>query len=152
MAVCPGMNRPRNDHDFLTDHVNHVANPLEQNQLDYIRNMPPVGIEAYWMDAGWFVGGWPFGVGNWDPDPKKFRHGLKSLGDAAHQKGLKFLQWFEPERVSPGTAIEKQHRSGFFISRMKVSGGQIQFWKLGGSPVDQTFSHVCFAKTPPDRK
>jgi alpha-galactosidase len=81
----------------------------EQNQLDYIHKMPPVGMEAYWMDAGWFIGGWPFGVGNWDPDPAKFPHGLKPLGDAAHQKGLKFLLWFEPERVSPGTSIEKQH-------------------------------------------
>jgi alpha-galactosidase len=61
------------------------------------------------MDAGWCVGGWPYGLGNWDPDPKKFPHGLKPLGDAAHQKGLKFLLYFEPERVSPGTAIEKQH-------------------------------------------
>jgi len=96
------------DHGFPSpdDALNAVN---EQNQLDYIRKMPSVGIEAYWMDAGWFVGGWPYGVGNWDPDPKKFPHGLKPLGDAAHQKGLKFLLWFEPERVSPGTAIEKQH-------------------------------------------
>jgi alpha-galactosidase len=96
------------DHGFPSpdDALNAVN---EQNQLDYIRKMPLVGIEAYWMDAGWFVGGWPYGVGNWDPDPKKFPHGLKPLGDAAHQKGLKFLLWFEPERVSPGTAIEKQH-------------------------------------------
>ncbi len=80
----------------------------EKNQLDYIHKMPP-GIEAYWMDAGWFTGGWPYGVGNLDPDPVRFPHGLKPLGDAAHQKGLKFLLWFEPERVSPGTSIEKQH-------------------------------------------
>jgi alpha-galactosidase len=81
----------------------------EQNQLDYIHKIPQVGLEAYWMDAGWFEGGWPFGVGNWEPDPKKFPHGLKPLGKAAHQQGLKFLLWFEPERVSPGTLIEKQH-------------------------------------------
>ena len=80
----------------------------EKNQLDYIHKMPP-GIEAYWMDAGWFTGGWPYGVGNLDPDPARFPRGLKPLGDAAHQKGLKFLLWFEPERVSPGTSIEKQH-------------------------------------------
>jgi hypothetical protein len=27
----------------------------EENQLNYIHKMPP-GIEAYWMDAGWFQG------------------------------------------------------------------------------------------------
>jgi alpha-galactosidase len=81
----------------------------EQSQLDYIQKMPPVGIEAFWLDAGWFEGGWPYGAGNWYPDPKKFPHGMKPVADAAHQKGLKFLLWFEPGRVAPGTLIAKQH-------------------------------------------
>jgi alpha-galactosidase len=81
----------------------------EESQLDYIHKMPPVGIEAYWLDAGWFPGGWPYGAGNWYPDPKKFPHGLKPLGDATHEKGMKFLLWFEPGRVAPGTQIAKEH-------------------------------------------
>ncbi|HEX4486080.1 MAG TPA: alpha-galactosidase [Terriglobales bacterium] len=81
----------------------------EKNQLDFIRGIPPVGIELYWLDAGWFPGEWPFGVGTWDPDPKKFPHGLKVLGDAAHAKGLKFLLWFEPGRVGAGSLIATQH-------------------------------------------
>jgi alpha-galactosidase len=115
------------DHGFpsLDDALNAVNEP---DQLDYIRNMPPVGIEAYWMDAGWFEGGWPFGVGNWDPDPKKFPRGLKPLGDAAHQKGLKFLLWFEPERVAPGTLIEKQHPEWVLhIQNEGKGGGRFNF-------------------------
>ena len=81
----------------------------ESNQLDFIRGMPPVGMEVYWLDAGWFEGEWPFGVGSWLPDAKKFPHGLKPVGDAAHQKGLKFLLWFEPGRVGPGSLIANQH-------------------------------------------
>jgi alpha-galactosidase len=77
----------------------------EENQLDFIRGMPSVGMEVYWLDAGWFEGEWPFGVGSWIPDPKKFPHGLKPVGDAAHEKGLKFLLWFEPGRVGPGSQI-----------------------------------------------
>jgi len=80
----------------------------EGNQLDFIRGMP-ADIELYWLDAGWFPGEWPFGVGTWDADPKKFPHGLKPLGDAAHQKGLKFLLWFEPGRVGAGSVIATQH-------------------------------------------
>ena len=80
----------------------------EANQLDFIRGMPP-GMELYWLDAGWFPGEWPFGVGSWDADPKKFPHGLKPLGDAAHKKGLKFLLWFEPGRVGAGSLIATQH-------------------------------------------
>lgn len=80
----------------------------EKNQLELLHQLPDVGLEGYWMDAGWFIGGWPSGAGNWDPDPK-FPRGLKPVGDAAHQRGLKFILWFEPQRVSPGTMIAKQH-------------------------------------------
>ena len=80
----------------------------EKNQLELLHQLPDVGLEGYWMDAGWFIGGWPSGAGNWDPDPK-FPRGLKPVGDAAHQRGLKFVLWFEPQRVSPGTMIAKQH-------------------------------------------
>jgi alpha-galactosidase len=81
----------------------------EKNQLDFIRGIPPVGMELYWLDAGWFKGAWPFGVGTWDPDPEKFPNGLKPLSDAAHQKGLKFLLWFEPGRVGAGSEIAEKH-------------------------------------------
>ena len=81
----------------------------EENQLGLIRGMPPVGVEAYWLDAGWFEGEWPYGVGSWVPDPKKFPHGMKVLGDAAHAKGLKFLLWFEPGRVGRSSLIGTQH-------------------------------------------
>jgi alpha-galactosidase len=80
-----------------------------KNQLELIHNLPPVGIEAYWLDAGWFGGGWPYGVGNWDADPQKFPEGMKVLGDAAHEKGAKFLLWFEPGRVGPDSVIAKEH-------------------------------------------
>jgi alpha-galactosidase len=91
----------------LTDDALNWVN--EKNQLDFIRDMPPVGIENYWLDAGWFEGEWPFGVGSWIPDPKKFPHGLKPVGDAAHQKGFKFLLWFEPGRVGQGSQIATEH-------------------------------------------
>ncbi|HLJ88838.1 MAG TPA: alpha-galactosidase [Candidatus Angelobacter sp.] len=88
------------------DALNYVN---EKNQLALIRGMPQVGIEAYWLDAGWFKGGWPFGAGNWAPDRKKFPLGLKPLGVAVHERGIKFILWFEPKRVAPGTFIAKQH-------------------------------------------
>ena len=81
----------------------------EQNQLDIMRSMAPLGVEAYWLDAGWFEGGWPGGVGSWVPKPKAFPRGLAPLGKAAHEKGMKFVLWFEPERVSPNSRIARQH-------------------------------------------
>jgi alpha-galactosidase len=88
------------------DALNYVA---EKNQLALIHNLPPVGVEDYWLDAGWFKGDWPYGVGNWDAAPNKFPRGMKELGDAAHQKGVKFLLWFEPGRVGPDSIIAKEH-------------------------------------------
>ncbi len=85
--------------------LNYVT---EQNQLALIRGMPDVDIEAYWLDAGWFQGSWPGGRGSWIPN-SNFPDGLRPLGDAAHKRGMKFLLWFDPEGVAPGSLIEKEH-------------------------------------------
>jgi alpha-galactosidase len=100
--------KPSEEKDLLAlanDALNWVN---EKNQLDFIRGIPP-GVELYWLDAGWFKGEWPFGVGTWDPDPNKFPNGLKPIGDAAHERGLKFLLWFEPGRVGAGSVIATEH-------------------------------------------
>lgn len=81
----------------------------EANQLAAIDEMARLGVEAYWLDAGWFEGGWPSGVGSWVPRADAFPRGLKPLADAAHGKGMKFVLWFEPERVSPGSRIAREH-------------------------------------------
>src|SRR6185437_11545152 len=85
--------------------LNYVT---EKNQLALVNKMPDVGIEAYWLDAGWFVGLWPNGRGSWVPN-KNFPGGLKPLADAAHKRGMKFLLWFDPEGVGPESIIAKEH-------------------------------------------
>ncbi|MGI4789461.1 MAG: alpha-galactosidase [Janthinobacterium lividum] len=81
----------------------------EANQLTTIQALAPLGVECYWLDAGWFEGGWPSGAGSWVPRTDAFPRGLKPLGDASHKSGMKFILWFEPERVSPGSRIAKEH-------------------------------------------
>jgi len=73
--------------------------------------------EVFWLDAGWYTGcgwdkehgGWWENVGNWTVDKERFPHGLKAVSDAVHQAGAKFMIWFEPERVRPGTQIDREH-------------------------------------------
>jgi alpha-galactosidase len=78
-----------------------------------------VGAELFVADAGWHVGAgqrgvydFESGLGNWTPDPARFPSGLRALTDYAHDLGLKFGLWVEPERVSreivgqPGLAHE----------------------------------------------
>jgi alpha-galactosidase len=91
---------------FMFDSGNAVT---EQNQLDAIRSEAALGVEGYWLDAGWFEGGWPAGAGSWVPKPEAFPRGLKPLGEAAHGQGMKFVVWFEPERVHPQSRIGREH-------------------------------------------
>jgi alpha-galactosidase len=93
---------------------NQGNNSNEQNQLDLIETSSKGGVEDYWLDAGWFVGGWPYGVGTWDERKDAFPHGLKALSDAAHAHGQKFVLWFEPERVHEGSKIAREHANFLF--------------------------------------
>lgn len=81
----------------------------EANQLAVAPKLGARGIEVQWIDAGWFVGGWPNGAGNWTPKPENFPQGLGPVGEAVHAAGMKFLLWFEPERVSRGSRIARKH-------------------------------------------
>ncbi len=73
--------------------------------------------EVFWLDAGWYSGcgwdkkngGWAENVGNWTVDTERFPNGLRPIADAVHAAGAKFLVWFEPERVRPGTRIDREH-------------------------------------------
>ena len=98
----------------------------EANQLELIRAMAPTGVEVYWLDAGWFEGGWPSGVGSWMPRTDAFPKGLAPLGEAAHKAGMKFIVWFEPERVHPASRIGKEHPA--FVLR---AGGGDGLFNLG---------------------
>ncbi len=81
----------------------------------HIRAMVPRakrGIEVFWSDMDpqqWYPGGFPDGTGTWEPDPAKYPHGLKPIGDAAHAAGMQYLLWFEPERVAKGSFIAREH-------------------------------------------
>lgn len=69
-----------------------------------------MGIEQFVLDAGWWTGSsqqdptdfvrqW----GNWEVDPDRFPNGLGYLSDHAHELGMRFGVWVEPERVDLAT-------------------------------------------------
>ena len=102
--------------------VTDLNNYTEQNQLAAIPVFKEAGIEVLWIDAGWFVGGWPHGMGNWTPRPDAFPNGLGPVGNAAHEAGMKFLVWFEPERASRGSMIDREY-SKWVIGPVTEYGG-----------------------------
>lgn len=85
----------------------------EENQMQFIDRYVEerIKLDYWWMDAGWFpcdgVGWWK--TGTWEVDSKRFPRGLKAVSDHAHEKGIKTIVWFEPERAHPGTWLTETH-------------------------------------------
>lgn len=83
----------------------------EHNQIALAERYRQFGLETeyWWIDAGWFEGYWPNGVGNWFPREDGFPNGLKPVSDAVKKMGMGFLLWFEPERVHQGAWLDTEH-------------------------------------------
>jgi len=85
---------------------NGISESLLEKQAD---GAAQAGIEYFCIDAGWFEGEFPNGVGNWTVDKNKFPRGLGPIGDYVAKKGMKLGLWFEPERVGPNTQLVREH-------------------------------------------
>jgi len=81
----------------------------EAGQLAAAKINRDLGCDTLWLDAGWFEGNFPNAVGNWFPKRKEFPNGLAPIGEACEKLGLRFLVWYEPERVGDNTQIAREH-------------------------------------------
>ena len=71
----------------------------EETARHMIRDSADLGLEMFHVDAGWFRG-----VGDWQPNPKKFPRGLQPIADEAHARGLKFGLWADWTQAALNTA------------------------------------------------
>ena len=69
------------------------------------------GADTYWIDACWYGDGdeWWEEVGSWTINRDRFPNGLRPISDAAHEAGMRFVLWFEPERARKKSAIAREH-------------------------------------------
>jgi len=83
----------------------------ESLEMTALPKAAALGLEVYWIDACWFGdrGQWWEEVGSWVVNREKFPHGLRPISDAARKAGMKFLLWFEPERVRKTSRIAREH-------------------------------------------
>ena len=92
----------------------------EANQIMHIDRYleERLPLNYWWMDAGWYIQkqGWPQ-VGTWEVDPQRFPQGFRPISQHAHERGVKTLVWFEPERVAPGTWLYEQHPEWLLTAR-----------------------------------
>ncbi len=79
-------------------------------------------FDTFWVDAGWYgpdrdvsdcemsgTSDWWTTVGDWRINRKIHPGGFRPVSDAAHRAGMKFLLWFELERVTPAAPVYTEH-------------------------------------------
>lgn len=90
----------------------------EENQISQIKKVREagIGIDVWWIDAGWYKCrtqngqvDWWGSVGDWDHDEERFPRGLAPIGIECEKQNMKFLLWFEPERVMPSSRVTLEH-------------------------------------------
>ena len=85
--------------DFFDVNATKVSRLIEQaTDLD---------LEMVVVDDGWFVNRTSESgqLGDWQVDPVKFPQGLRPLSNQAHQRGLKFGLWIEPEMITTNSTL-----------------------------------------------
>lgn len=80
------------------------------------------GMDTLWLDAAWFKGCFPNGVGNFSYHDG-FPNTLRPVADYAHAKGMKFVLWFEPERVHEGTELYFQMEK--LLAAPEINGNRL---------------------------
>lgn len=83
----------------------------EDKIMDLVNGAKEIGVELFVLDDGWFGGrnSATTSLGDWFENREKLPEGLKGLAEKIRASGLKFGLWFEPEMVSEGSELFKQH-------------------------------------------
>ena len=76
-----------------------------------IDSVKGTGIDTFVLDDGWFGkrNDDKTSLGDWSVNKERLPGGLKPIIDYAHNSGLKFGLWFEPEMVSPDSDLYRKH-------------------------------------------
>lgn len=98
----------------------------EQFEQKALPKVAELGADAYWIDACWYGRSgreWWEEVGSWVVQPDRFPNGLKPIADAAHARGMRFVLWFEPERVRKDSILAEEHPE--FLLRSPHDNGNL---------------------------
>ena len=101
-----------------------------------------LGAELFVVDAGWYAGAgragagdFASGLGLWQADASRFPSGLGALSDYAHERGLSFGLWVEPERVALSTVGRAGLAQEAWLAKNGGKYGSSEFAQLClGSP------------------
>ncbi|MBE6703071.1 MAG: alpha-galactosidase [Ruminococcaceae bacterium] len=81
----------------------------------FIDTAAAVGAEVFLIDAGWYAPAglatteWSKRQGDWQVSKDLYPNGIQEVRNYAHEKGLKFGMWMEPEAIGPLSRVAKEH-------------------------------------------
>ena len=86
----------------------------EKNMTDMTRDFAQLGGEMFVVDDGWFGNKYQrekgkTALGDWDICKAKLPNGIRPLIDLAHNNGMKFGIWIEPEMVNTLSELYEKH-------------------------------------------
>lgn len=75
-----------------------------------------LGIELFVLDDGWFGkrDSDQTSLGDWYENVEKLPNGLRGLSEYAHDNGMKFGLWFEPEMISEKSRLFSEYPDWYF--------------------------------------
>jgi len=94
-------------HGPVYDYLVGLSGINEAGEFEALERAAALGFETYWVDACWFgnerdqkvYDWWSPEAGNWFVDRSAYPRGLRPISDRAHELGMKFMFWLEPERA-----------------------------------------------------
>jgi alpha-galactosidase len=112
---------PKVDGKPITPPIVHLSTAFyemdkgtEADTLSHLTAIKDLGFEYFWVDAYYGKDDFPT-VGNYvfpllrGFNLQRYPNGMKPIGEAVRQAGMKFLMWFEYERICPGTLMAVEH-------------------------------------------
>ncbi|WP_418425139.1 alpha-galactosidase [Alistipes sp.] len=112
-----------------------------------------MGLEMFVLDDGWFGNKYPrnaanAGLGDWQVNRKKLPAGIDDIASYAHQKGLKFGIWIEPEMVNPKSELAEKHPDWIVRPQKREAPETRKQWLLDlSNPAVQDFVFEVFDNT-----
>lgn len=112
-----------------------------------------MGLELFVLDDGWFAKDFPRnddsqGLGDWELNTDKIPEGIDYLASYAHDKGIKFGIWIEPEMVNPKSNLAAAHPDWVVRSEGREILQERNQWILDlSNPAVQDFVYGVFDGT-----
>ena len=122
--------------------------------IGMIDDAADMGLEMFVLDDGWFGNGdyarnnAEAGLGDWELNTEKLPEGIDYIASHAHDKGLKFGIWIEPEMVNPKSNLANNHPDWVVRSAgREIYTGRNQWLLDLSNPAVQDFVYGVFDRT-----